>query len=335
MVVDNGSRDGSVAALAGRSRRAACSTRAPTSGYAAAANRGIAATDAPVVAVCNPDLVVASRHGGRDARPASTPNSTSPRSGPRCYNPDGTQYPSARPTCRRRRRRSRGVRARVARQPLHPSLPSSSTPTGDRHATSTGSRARWLVPPARRSIPSAVGTSATSCTWRTSTCAGGSGGLGWRVAYEPAGSAVHVQGVSTAARPFRMIIEHHRSVYRFADRRWHGIQRWKLLPTAVFLVVRGAIDVAGACPSPASRIAEGQRVTCDSPCPSPAPAERAAMRSKYRKPKRNSRRVVRLERRHRGGDHRRDRVRLPRTGWRRQRRQRAAPRRRCGGQRSG
>ena len=76
--------------------------------------------------------------------------------------------------------------------------------------------------------------------------------LGWRVAYEPGGSAVHVQGASTAARPFRMIIEHHRSVYRFADRRWHGIQRWKLLPAAVFLVVRATVDVAARALRPRS-----------------------------------------------------------------------------------
>ena len=76
--------------------------------------------------------------------------------------------------------------------------------------------------------------------------------LGWRVAYEPGGSAMHVQGASTEARPYRMIIEHHRSVYRFAARRWQGVRRWKLLPAAAFLVVRATFDVVARALRPRS-----------------------------------------------------------------------------------
>jgi N-acetylglucosaminyl-diphospho-decaprenol L-rhamnosyltransferase len=68
--------------------------------------------------------------------------------------------------------------------------------------------------------------------------------LGWRVAYEPRGRVTHVQGVSTASRPYRMIVEHHRSVYRFAARRWQGAQRLLLLPAACFLTVRALFDMA-------------------------------------------------------------------------------------------
>jgi N-acetylglucosaminyl-diphospho-decaprenol L-rhamnosyltransferase len=68
--------------------------------------------------------------------------------------------------------------------------------------------------------------------------------LGWRVAYDPGGVAVHLQGASTAGRPFRMIIQHHRSVYRFAARRWHGVHRWLLIPTAAFLGIRALVDMA-------------------------------------------------------------------------------------------
>jgi N-acetylglucosaminyl-diphospho-decaprenol L-rhamnosyltransferase len=70
--------------------------------------------------------------------------------------------------------------------------------------------------------------------------------LGWRVAYDPAGTALHVQGASTATRPYRMIVEHHRSVFRFAERRWHGASRWKLIPLAGFLAVRALLDMAAA-----------------------------------------------------------------------------------------
>jgi N-acetylglucosaminyl-diphospho-decaprenol L-rhamnosyltransferase len=68
--------------------------------------------------------------------------------------------------------------------------------------------------------------------------------LGWRVGYDPAGAAVHVQGASTEGHPYRMILEHHRSAYRFASRRWQGLQRALLPPTALFLAVRALLDMA-------------------------------------------------------------------------------------------
>ena len=45
---------------------------------------------------------------------------------------------------------------------------------------------------------------------------------GWEVAYEPAGVVVHVQGASASRRPYRMLLEHHRSAWRFARARLTG-----------------------------------------------------------------------------------------------------------------
>ena len=45
---------------------------------------------------------------------------------------------------------------------------------------------------------------------------------GWEVAYEPAGVVVHVQGASTSRRPYRMLLEHHRSAWRFSPSRLTG-----------------------------------------------------------------------------------------------------------------
>jgi N-acetylglucosaminyl-diphospho-decaprenol L-rhamnosyltransferase len=67
--------------------------------------------------------------------------------------------------------------------------------------------------------------------------------LGWRVAYEPAGAVVHVQAASTDRHPYRMIVRHHRSVYRFATKRWRGARRLLLLPTALLLGVRAGIAI--------------------------------------------------------------------------------------------
>jgi N-acetylglucosaminyl-diphospho-decaprenol L-rhamnosyltransferase len=61
---------------------------------------------------------------------------------------------------------------------------------------------------------------------------------GWHIRYEPAGAIVHVQGGSTSKRPYRMIAEHHRSVWRFATRRYRGARRILLVPLAPVLAVR-------------------------------------------------------------------------------------------------
>jgi GT2 family glycosyltransferase len=65
--------------------------------------------------------------------------------------------------------------------------------------------------------------------------------IGWRVAYEPAGTVVHEQGVSTDRHPYRMIVRHHRSVYRFAAKRWRGAERLLLAPAAVLLAARATL----------------------------------------------------------------------------------------------
>src|SRR5262249_57771182 len=45
---------------------------------------------------------------------------------------------------------------------------------------------------------------------------------GWDVAYEPSGVVHHEQGAITAQMPFRMLVEHHRSAWRFAQGRVTG-----------------------------------------------------------------------------------------------------------------
>jgi N-acetylglucosaminyl-diphospho-decaprenol L-rhamnosyltransferase len=67
---------------------------------------------------------------------------------------------------------------------------------------------------------------------------------GWHVRYEPGGEVVHVGGLSTARMPVRMVLEHHRSSYRFLAKRWHGPRRLLLVPAAAFLAVRGLLAAA-------------------------------------------------------------------------------------------
>ena len=56
-------------------------------------------------------------------------------------------------------------------------------------------------------------------------------GAGWEVAYEPTAVVEHAQGASTSRRPYRMLLEHHRSAWRFAKVRFTGA-RAVLLPFA-------------------------------------------------------------------------------------------------------
>jgi N-acetylglucosaminyl-diphospho-decaprenol L-rhamnosyltransferase len=62
---------------------------------------------------------------------------------------------------------------------------------------------------------------------------------GWRTGYESSARVRHLGGVSTAAVPYRMIVAHHSSLWRFARRTTCGYDRL-LLPVV-------AVGIAGRC----------------------------------------------------------------------------------------
>jgi hypothetical protein len=68
---------------------------------------------------------------------------------------------------------------------------------------------------------------------------------------------VHTQGVSTDHHPYRMIVRHHRSAYRFAVKHWHGARRLLLAPAAVLLSVRAAFAIAARALRPRRSGAQG------------------------------------------------------------------------------
>jgi N-acetylglucosaminyl-diphospho-decaprenol L-rhamnosyltransferase len=243
VVVDNGSSDGSLEAVRRELPAVRVVEPGANLGYAGAANRGIAATTAPVVAVCNPDLEV--RRGTAAAMVERLRAEADLAAlGPMIRNPDGTQYPSARAHAATMDALGHAVLGRP--------WPRNRFTRRYRQLDADWERPRdvdWVsgaVVFLRRTAIESVGgwderyfmyVEDVDLCWRLRR-------LGWRVGYDPAGQAVHVQGASTTAHPYRMIVEHHRSVYRFASRRWHGLRRWLLAPTAVFLAVRALLDVA-------------------------------------------------------------------------------------------
>jgi N-acetylglucosaminyl-diphospho-decaprenol L-rhamnosyltransferase len=240
VVVDNGSSDGSVDALQ-RAFPDVHVVRAPGNvGYSRAANLGIAATRAPVVAVLNADT----RLDRGTAAALLHRLDTQPRvgaCGPRVKNLDGTDYPSA--------RRMPSVPLAVMHGLLGLWWPTNPftrryrqldvDPAQPRVVDWVSGAALWL----RRDALDAIGgwderyfmylEDVDLCLRLRNR--------GWDIAYEPAGVVWHVQGASTSRVPYRMLLEHHRSAWRFAKTRLTG-PRVVLLPFAgMYLAARCAL----------------------------------------------------------------------------------------------
>ena len=68
---------------------------------------------------------------------------------------------------------------------------------------------------------------------------------GWSVAYVPTAEVTHRQGVSTDHHPYRMIVEHHRSLLRFAGRSTRGWRRVLLPLVALGIADQGRSGLPG------------------------------------------------------------------------------------------
>ncbi|HVC71405.1 MAG TPA: glycosyltransferase family 2 protein [Acidimicrobiales bacterium] len=214
-------------------------------GYGAGANRGLALTDADLVLVSNPDVAV--HPGALSALAAAfAADPTLAIAGPRILEADGRRYPSA------RRFPSMTVAAghalfgmispgnRFSRRYRMTDLDSSSNRPSDRSA---GIAVDWVSGAcfmARAAALKELGgfdeayfmyLEDVDLCWRAHR-------RGWAVAYVPAATVTHLQGHSTAQRPYRMLLAHHRSALRFASRRAQGWRRLTLPGAALLLGAR-------------------------------------------------------------------------------------------------
>jgi len=243
VVIDNGSRDGSVDTLCAAHPDVRV-IRAPGNlGYARAANLGTAATKAPIVAVLNADTEI-ERGAAAAMLERMAHESRLGAVGPRLHNVDGSDYPSARSMP------SIGVAighgllglwwpknrftARYRQLDADPAQP--------RLVDGVSGAAIWL----RRSALDDVGgwderyfmyLEDTDLCWRLRRA-------GWEVAYEPSAVVMHVHGASTSRRPYRMLLEHHRSAWRFARVRLTGPSAVLLPLVAVYFAIRAVLAVA-------------------------------------------------------------------------------------------
>ncbi len=244
VVVDNGSRDGSLAALASADRAVRLVPAGANLGYGTAVNRGVAHLGAEVelVLVCNPDLEIAP-DAVRRLVDALREHPDTAVVGPTVREPDGSRYPSTRrfPSYTTAlghallglfwpdNRWSRAYRSEEAA-----ALPAEAGGTPE---VDWVSGACFLV---RRSAFFSVGgfdeayfmyVEDLDLCWRLRRA-------GWAVRYVPAAEVTHEQGRSTARHPYRMIVAHHRSTWRFARRRSVGIEKALLPLIGVGIVAR-------------------------------------------------------------------------------------------------
>ncbi len=241
VVVDNGSTDGSVEGLRLRFPDVEVLVTGRNLGYGAAANRGVAATSAPTVLVCNPDLEVRPGALGGLARALADDSGTA-LVGPLIRTPAGERYPSARQFPSMVDAAGHAVLGifspdnRFTRSYQRTELED----TGPTLTVDWVSGACFLV---RRTAFEQVGgfdeayfmyAEDVDLCWRL-------GRSGWRVGYVTEAEVVHLQGVSTDRHPYRMIAEHHRSLMRFAARTTLGWRRILLPLVALGISVRAGL----------------------------------------------------------------------------------------------
>jgi N-acetylglucosaminyl-diphospho-decaprenol L-rhamnosyltransferase len=242
VVVDNGSTDGAVRQLALRHPEVEILATGRNLGYGAAANRGVAATTAPTVLICNPDLEV--RGGALVALVQALGDEPGfALVGPLIRDPQGGRYPSARrfPSLVDAAGHAvLGIFAPDNRFTRRYQQTGLSADGGPARAVDWVSGACFLV---RRTAFEQVGgfdeayfmyAEDVDLCWRL-------GRQGWRIGYVTRAEVVHLQGVSTDRMPYRMIAEHHRSLFRFAVRSNRGWRRALLPLVALGLGVRATL----------------------------------------------------------------------------------------------
>ncbi|HEX7275758.1 MAG TPA: glycosyltransferase family 2 protein, partial [Acidimicrobiales bacterium] len=243
VVVDNASSDGTEEALAAADPDARFLPTGSNLGFGTAANVGVANAGGPYVLILNPDTIVEPG----TARALAAALDEDPRLavvGPRIDNPDGSLYPSA------RRFPKLGDAAGHAFLGV--------VWKGNRftrryrmldwdHAAAGPvdwvGGACMLV---RRTAYEQVGgfdpayfmyVEDVDLCWRLRKA-------GWTVGYQPAGRVVHTVGASSQLAPYRMILAHHRSLLRFANRTTTGPGRALLPAVAAGLAVRTLLACA-------------------------------------------------------------------------------------------
>ena len=237
VLADNASSDDLAGALAALDPRPVLVSTGANLGFGAGANRGVWATSTPLVAIMNPDVVVepgASKilveEFERDASLAVL--------GPRVENVDGSLYPSARTFPALLDAAGHAVFGFVA--PQNRFTRRYRMLDWDHASSRTVDWVSGTFLVVRRAVFDALGgfdegyfmyVEDVDLCWRARE-------HGSRVAYEPAVRVVHTIGASSEQTPYRMILAHHRSLWRFSLRTTVGVRRLALPVVGISLAGR-------------------------------------------------------------------------------------------------
>jgi len=243
VVADNGSEDGSHLAVSENYPAAKWLNTGSNLGYGTAADLGAALVDHSYLLICNADVVVgdgavSALREFLDSRPGVAVV------GPRVFGAAGDLYPSARRFPELLDAFGHGVVGQF--WPGNPFTRRYKMVDWD-HARSR--EVDWVSGAcflARREAWDQVGgfdrtyfmyMEDVDLCWRLRAA-------GWSVAYEPAAEITHIQGVSADRHPYRMLLAHHESMWRFAWRTTSGRRRWALPVVLVGLALRLGVTIA-------------------------------------------------------------------------------------------
>jgi len=264
IVVDNASSDGSRSLALAADPELTWVDSGGNLGYGRAANLGVGRCSSPFLLVCNPDLELdPAAVSCLLARLRAEPRLA--LAGPQVRNLDGSVYPSA--------RTFPDLVDAVGHGLLGTLLPHN--PASRRYQMLDWDHAQpahvdWVSGAclmARRDAWEQIGgfdpayfmyMEDVDLCWRARAA-------GWEVGYEPAAVVVHAQGVSADRHPYRMLVAHHRSLWRFARRTTTGWRRLLLPLVGAGLVARVGVTalergLAGRGRPRALRTAEPGRV---------------------------------------------------------------------------
>jgi N-acetylglucosaminyl-diphospho-decaprenol L-rhamnosyltransferase len=243
VVVDNASGDGSLVNLAAKDRDVVIVPTGSNLGYGRAANRGAARLATEFILVCNPDLVL-DEHAPQELLTVLRAEPDLAVCGPQILQANGEIYPSGR------------------------AFPSFVDAAG--HAL-LGMFAPDNRFSRRYRLAALDRTGAVEVDWVSGACLAvrtaafsSVGGFdeayfmyvedldfcwrvkraGWRVGYVSSAAVVHAGGVSAARHPYRMLVAHHRSTWRFARQTTRGRAQLALPAVGLLLFARLSVAIA-------------------------------------------------------------------------------------------